>query len=168
MGLEDAELNLGGGVKLRGIWIAVGFTFVSTIGSVIWGASTLYARLETVEADKIDEESIKPIQKQLGLIDQQLKDNDVSGLQGKLAELGVNLQTIVQQQAELLTIKERLVQTEKSVSDMKAVVAAAELVVEKVEKFDEQLDGFAKTMAKQDREIDDIWLGMDALANPLE
>ena len=167
MSLETTELNVGG-LKLKGVYIALLFTIVSTIGGTIWTASTLYGRLESVEGDKIEKKDINPIIEQIALVEQQLKDNDISSLQGKLAQLGTNLQTIMTQQAELLAIKERVVEAEKEVTDMKATVQSAKLIVEKVDGFNKQLNNFDVKSKKLEREINDIWTAMDDLANPLQ
>ena len=80
-------------------------------GGGVWTASSLYARLEAVESRSIptithiEEQAITDKQELLSaikLIEQELADNDVSQLQGKLAALGVNLQTIIEQQQKLL------------------------------------------------------------------
>ena len=167
MSLEATELNVGG-LKFKGVYIALLFTIVSTIGGTIWTASTLYGRLESVESDKIEKKDINPIIEQVALVEQQLKDNDISSLQGKLAQLGTNLQTIMTQQAELLAIKERVVEAEKEVTDMKATVQSAKLIVEKVDGFNKQLNDFDVKSKKLEREINDIWTAMDDLANPLQ
>ena len=167
MSLEATELNVGG-LKFKGVYIALLFTIVSTIGGTIWTASTLYGRLESVESDKIEKKDINPIIEQVALVEQQLQDNDISSLQGKLAQLGTNLQTIMTQQAELLAIKERVVEAEKEVTDMKATVQSAKLIVEKVDGFNKQLNDFDVKSKKLEREINDIWTAMDDLANPLQ
>ena len=167
MSLEATELNVGG-LKFKGVYIALLFTIVSTIGGTIWTASTLYGRLESVEADKIEKKDINPLIEQVALVEQQLQDNDISSLQGKLAQLGTNLQTIMTQQAELLAIKERVVEAEKEVTDMKATVQSAKLIVEKVDGFNKQLNNFDTKSKKLERELKDIWTAMDDLANPLQ
>ena len=167
MSLEDTELSVGG-LKLKGVYIAFLLTIVSTIGGTIWTASTLYGRLESVEAYKIEKKDINPLIEQVALVEQQLQDNDISSLQGKLAQLGTNLQTIMTQQAELLAIKERVVEAEKEVTDMKATVQSAKLIVEKVDGFNKQLNDFDVKSKKLEREINDIWTAMDDLANPLQ
>ena len=103
MSLEETEINVGG-VKFKGVYIAVVLGFVSTIGGTIWTASELYSRLEAVEAYEIPDTT--PLHEDIELIKQELEDNDVKSLQGKLAELGVNLKTIIEQQKDLLAIKE--------------------------------------------------------------
>ena len=132
MSLEETEINVGG-VKFKGVYIAVVLGFVSTIGGTIWTASELYSRLEAVEAYEIPDTT--PLHEDIELIKQELEDNDVKSLQGKLAELGVNLKTIIEQQKDLLAIKERVVQAEKDVEAMRTTVAEAKLIVGKVDGF---------------------------------
>ena len=93
MSLEETEINVGG-VKFKGVYIAVVLGFVSTIGGTIWTASELYSRLEAVEAYEIPDTA--PLHEEIQLIKQELEDNDVKSLQGKLAELGTNLKTIIE------------------------------------------------------------------------
>ena len=164
MSLEETEINVGG-VKFKGVYIAVVLGFVSTIGGTIWTASELYCRLEAVEAYEIPDTT--PLHEDIELIKQELEDNDVKSLQGKLAELGVNLKTIIEQQKDLLAIKERVVQAEKDVEAMRTTVAEAKLIVGKVDGFENYLKQFETKIEKVDKEIDDIWLGMDELSNPL-
>ena len=164
MSLEETEINVGG-VKFKGVYIAVVLGFVSTIGGTIWTASELYSRLEAVEA--YESPDTAPLHEEIQLIKQELEDNDVKSLQGKLAELGTNLKTIIEQQKELLAIKERVIQAEKDVEAMRTTVAEAKLIVGKVEGFEKYLKQFETKIEKVDKEIDDIWLGMDELSNPL-
>ena len=157
MSLADTELSIGG-VKLKGIYIAVVFSLATTIGSFIWAASSLYGRLEAVEAIQVPD--VTPLHESIQLIEQQLKDNDISQLSAKLATLGTNLLTISSQQEKLLEITTSVSNLEKDIETMRAIVAKAELVVEDVNKIKENWDT-AKT------EYDDIWQALDALAMPL-
>ena len=157
MSLADTELSIGG-VKLKGIYIAVVFSLATTIGSFIWAASSLYGRLETVEAVQVPD--VTPLHESIQLIEQQLKDNDISQLSAKLATLGTNLITISSQQERLLEITTSVSKLEKDIETMRAIVAKAELVVEDVNKIKANWDT-AKT------EYDDIWQALGALAMPL-
>ena len=157
MSLADTELSIGG-VKLKGIYIAVVFSLATTIGSFIWAASSLYGRLETVEAVTVPD--VAPIEEEIKLIQQQLQDNDISQLSAKLATLGTNLITISSQQERLLEITTNVSKLEKDIETMRAIVAKAELVVEDVNQIKANWDT-AKT------EYDDIWRALDALAMPL-
>ena len=157
MSLADTELSIGG-VKLKGIYIAVLFSLATTIGSFIWAASSLYGRLEAVEAVQVHD--VTPLHESIQLIEQQLKDNDISQLSAKLATLGTNLITISSQEERLLEITTSVSKLEKDIETMRAIVAKAELVVEDVNQIKANWDT-AKT------EYDDIWRALDALAMPL-
>ena len=158
MSLADAELTIGG-VKLKGIYIAVVFSLATTIGGGVWTASSLYSRLEGVESLFIP--NVTPLEERITLIEQELEANDVSKLQGKLAELGVNLKTIATQQEKLLAIGDKVNELEKDIEGMKATVAKAEVLASDATKLDTKL----KTM---NREIQELWDGMAYLANPLK
>ena len=169
MSLAETELTIGG-KSFKGVYIAILLSLATTLGGGVWTASSLYARLEAVESRSIptiahiEEQAITDKQELLSaikLIEQELADNDVSQLQGKLAALGVNLQTIIDQQAKLLLIDENVNSLEKDIETMKATVAKAELMTNNLTKLDGQL----KTIG---REIEDLWQGMDYLSNPLK
>lgn len=157
MSLEDTELKIGG-TSFKGVWIAIVLTLGTSIGGTVWTASSLYSRLEAVEARSIPD--IKPLGEEVSLIQQELKSNDVGQLQGKLAELGTNLKTIVEQQNKLLTLQDKVSDLEKKIIAMETTVQKAESVVGKV-------DGFDKDVGVVKREIQDLWDAMDYLSNPL-
>ena len=75
--------------------------------------------------------------------------------------------TIIDQQKELLLIKERVVQAEKDVESMRTTVQEAKLVVKQVEDFDSFLKTFDPKFKTLDREVNDIWEALDEVANPL-
>ena len=95
----------------------------------------------------------------LAVLQQQLEDNDVSSLQGKLAELGSLLGSIMERQKELLALQERLVQVEKDMTEITTVVAKAELITQNALQVKEKIQ-------KLEKEINDLWEGMDYLSNP--
>ena len=158
MSLAETELNIGG-TSFKGVYIAILFSLATTLGGGVWTASSLYARLEAVEVVSIP--NIVPLEEKILLIEQELSANDVSQLQGKLAALGVNLQTIIDQQAKLLLIDDNVTSLEKEIEALKATVAKAEIVTEKVTGFE------AKTIAIK-REVEDLWSAIDYLSNPLK
>ena len=155
--IEDSELKIGG-QTFKGAWIAVVLAIGSTIGGGVWTASSLYSRLEAVEAVSVPD--VAPLNESIQLIEQQLKDNDISQLSAKLATLGTNLATISSQQEKLLEITTSVNKLDKEISDMKSTVKQAELISDSIGDVDERI----KTIMK---EIDDIWLGLDAVAMPL-
>lgn len=157
MSLEDTELKIGG-TTFRGVYIAILLSLATTLGTGVWTASSLYSRLQDVESRVIPD--IKPLQEQVALIEQQLSQSNISGLQGDLATLGTNLETIMERQTELLQLQERVVEVEKAVKGM-------EVVVERAELSSAANQDIADRLAKITKEIDSIWEGMDYLANPL-
>ena len=164
--MENIELDVGG-TKFKGIWIAVLFSFASTIGGGIWAASEFFSRIEILEERVIEgqdvsgswEEDKKVLMSDLAVLQQQLEDNDVSSLQGKLAELGSLLGSIMERQKELLALQERLVQVEKDMTEITTVVAKAELITQNALQVKEKIQ-------KLEKEINDLWEGMDYLSNP--
>jgi hypothetical protein len=168
MSLAETELTIGG-TSFKGVYIAILLSLATTLGGGVWTASSLYSRLEAVEALQIPdivplEENIASVESSLtgriDLIQQELIANDVGQLQGKLAELGVNLKTIADQQTSLLLINDRVIELEKEIETMRATVAKAELMTKDLEDVDSKLK-------KIDTEIEDLWSGMDYLSNPL-
>ena len=164
--MDNIELDVGG-TKFKGIWIAVLFSFASTIGGGIWAASEFFSRIEILEEKVIEgqdvsgswEEDKKVLMSDLAVLQQQLEDNDVSSLQGKLAELGSVLGAIMERQKELLALQERLIQVEKDMTEITTVVAKAELMTQNAEQV-------AKKLQQLEKEINDLWDGMDYLSNP--
>ena len=164
--MENIELDVGG-TKFKGIWIAVLFSFASTIGGGIWAASEFFSRIEILEEKVIEgqdvsgswEEDKKVLMADLAVLQQQLEDNDVSSLQGKLAELGSVLGAIMERQKELIALQERLVQVEKDMTEITTVVAKAEMMTQNAAQVNQKLETVEK-------EINDLWEGMDYLSNP--
>lgn len=169
MSLENTELKIGD-VSFKGVYIAILFSLATTLGGGVWTASSLYSRLEAVESTQIPdiaplEESVltnrQELNAQIELIKQELKDNNVSQLQGKLATLGTNLVTIRDQQEKLLAIDSSVDQLEKDISRMMAIVEKAELLTKAMADLDAR-------MKVAQREIEDLWQGMDYISNPLK
>ena len=173
--MDNIELDVGG-TKFKGVWIAVLFSFATTIGGGIWTASEFFSRLEaqeeavsnavmeaktlTIQFDNLQTKStadIAAFTSQINRMDQQLTDNGVSELQGKLAELKTNLQQILEQQTQLLNVKEKVADLDKSVAESNIIVEAA----------GGKFESYDKAVKKMQREADDLWKAMDALANPL-
>ena len=91
MSLEDTELTIGG-TKLRGVWIAIVLSIATTMAGGIWAVAEFYGRIEAVEAA-------------------------VSGngeTAEKLTVLGTNLETIMENQKELLDMRDRIAEVEKT------------------------------------------------------
>ena len=175
MALDDLELNIGG-QSFKGVYVAVVVSFASTIAGGIWTASEFFSRLDAQEAavaeasttaatlqarfDDLRETQNKTLQGYqvtISNMQQSLDDNDVQGLQGKLAELGTNLEAIMEAQKDLLDLRDRVAAVEKSNAE---AVLKVENKVESLSKTDE-------TLKRIKKEIDDLWDGLDSVVNPL-
>lgn len=173
--MEEIELDVGG-TKIKGVWIAILFSFASTIGGGIWAASEFFSRLEaqeeavteaankantlTLNFDNLQKQSTAELAvftTRVEKIEQQLTDNGVAELQGKLAQLQANLTQILEQQSQLLDLREKFTELDKTVAENDVIVQEAR---SKFESYD-------KAIKKMSREADDLWKAMDALANPL-
>lgn len=155
--IEDSELKIGGHT-FKGAWIAVVLAIGSTIGGGVWTASSLYSRLESVEARQIPD--VQPMQESIQLIQQQLRDNDISQLSAKLATLGTNLATILEQQEKLLELKAEVSTLSKEIESMKGTVAKAEVIADDMGDIDDRL----KVL---NREAQDLWDAVQFLSDPL-
>ena len=175
MALEDLELNVGG-TQIKGVWIAIVLSFASTIGGGIWTASEFFSRLEALEGAVSDakaetavvqgrfedlrtrqSETLQGYQVTIANMQQQLDDNNVGELQGKLAELSTNLSQIMELQRDLLPLRDRVAAVEKSNSETVITVNAK---IEALGNIDDR-------MTRLQRDINDAWTAMDELANPL-
>ena len=135
MSLEDTELTIGG-TKLRGVWIAIVLSIGTTLAGGIWAVAEFYGRIESVEAAVAG-------------------NGDTAE---KLTVLGTNLETIMENQKQLLDLRDRISEVEKTTVENDLLV----------KQFKEKIDGIDKRFKKINREIDDIWRGLDAAANPLQ
>ena len=175
MALDDLELSIGG-QSFKGVYVAVVISFASTLAGGIWTASEFFSRLEAQE-DAVETaeatsatlgarfkdlregqlEALQGYEVTISNMQQSLDDNDVQGLQGKLAELGTNLEAIMEAQKDLLDLRDRVATVEKSNAES---VLRVENKVESLSKTDERLKRIQK-------EIDDLWDGLDSVVNPL-
>jgi DNA repair exonuclease SbcCD ATPase subunit len=156
MSLEDTEIKIGG-TSFKGIYVAIVLSLATSLGGVFWSASSLYSRLEAVEARSIP--NVQPMREELELIKQQLQDNEISDLSAKLAALGTNLATIMDQQEKLLELKSELSTLSKEIEAMKGTVAAAEVITKDNEDIAERIQILTK-------EAEDLWSAVQYLSNP--
>jgi DNA repair exonuclease SbcCD ATPase subunit len=158
MSLAETELKIGG-TSFKGVYIAILLSLATTLGGGVWTASSLYSRLQDLESRHIPD--IKPLEKKILLVEQELQANNVSQLQGKLSELGVNLVTIKDQQSGLLDIKTKVTDLEKDIETMKSTVKQAELITAKSEDIDKRIQAIG-------RDLDSVWEALDYVSNPLK
>ena len=174
MALEDVEVNVGG-TSIKGVWIAIVLTFGSTIGGGIWAASQFFAQLTeqseavvaaTAQAEALairfddlrdtNAQRLQAMDVKLSNMEQAMTAADVENLQGKLAELGANLVQIMDAQQELLDIRDRIAQVEKTSSETELRGSGK---LDALSTLDERLKRF-------ERDMDDLWMAIDA-TNPL-
>ena len=139
MSLESTELKIGD-TSFKGVWIAIVLGIGSTIGGGVWTASSLYSRLEAVEAQQIP---------------------DISPIRENLATLGTRLETLLGQQEKLLELNTDVSNLSNDIEAMKATVTKAEIIINDIGDTEVKF----KTLNK---EIEDLWQGMDYLSNPLK
>ncbi len=174
MSLDDLEVSVGE-TQIKGVWIGIVLAFGSTIGGGIWTASEFFSRLESQEDsvqesiaasdtlgtrfDDLRESNTSRLQgmdTKLATMEQAMTVADVENLQGKLSELGANLETIMEAQKELLDLRDRISSVEKTSSETEIKVSGK---LESLQTLDDRLKRY-------ERDMDDIWTAIDA-SNPL-
>lgn len=174
MALDELEVNVGG-TSFKGVYIAVLLSFASTIGGGIWAASEFFSRLEAQEAavdeavaqadvlaarfDDLRELNAQRLQKYQVDIEKMQQAMDAAGveqLQGKLSQLAANLEQIMDAQKELLDLRDRISTVELTSTETEMRVSTK---LEKLSTLDARL-------TRLQRDIDDVWLALDAM-NPL-
>ena len=141
-----------GGYNIKGWMVAVGLPVLSSVAGGVWWSYDTLQRFYGVEAgiqtvvSKSDEFDVKAaaMSSRIQTLEQAIADNDVRGLNTKLAQLGTNMTQILEQQKVLLDLRSQ---------------------VDKATTVTDNLDDTLKTLQT---EIDDIWDAYDELAdNPL-
>ena len=141
-----------GGYNIKGWVVAVGLPVLSSLaGGVWWSYDTLQrfygveAGIETVvERSEEFDSTAAALASRIQTLEQAIQDNDVRGLNTKLAQLGTNMQQILEQQKVLLDLRSQ---------------------VDKATTVTDSLDDTLDTLKT---EIDDIWDAYDELVdNPL-
>jgi small-conductance mechanosensitive channel len=148
----DFEFSIGG-YNIKGWMLAVGIPVLSSVaGGVWWSYDTLQrfyaveAGIETVVslAGTFETTSVA-LSSRIQTLEQAIQDNDVRGLNQKLASLQTNMQTILEQQQTLLNMRSQ------------------------VDKATTITDGLGNKLDVINQEIDDIWEAYDYLKdNPLK
>ena len=149
--MEDTELKVGG-FTFRGWYIAAALPILSAIsGGIYYGYDTLNRfydvengiHLVTTEADMFNVRATD-FNSRIQALEQAVQDNDVRGLNARLSTISTQMQTILEQQKDLLDLRS------------------------KVEKSSTITDQIGDKLDVYQTEIDDIWKAYDSLAsNPL-
>ena len=149
--IEDAEVKVGG-FTFKGWYIAAALPILGSLsGGIYYGYDTLqrfYAvesGIETVvkKSGSFDT-TAGELSSRIQTLEQAVQDNDVRGLNTRLSTISTQMQTILEQQKELLDLRSQ-VERSTGITDS----------------LDNKLD-------KYQTEIDDIWKAYDSLVdNPL-
>ena len=138
-----------GGFNVKGWMVAVGVPVLSSIsGGIYFGYDTLnrffdaeagveeaLGGVETLQSSTAD------LSSRIQTLEQAIQDNDVRGLNTKLAQLGTNMQQILEQQKVLLDLRSQ------------------------VDKATTITSGLGDTLDTLKTEIDDIWKAYDSLVD---
>ena len=140
---EEGETSIKlGGFDIKGWYFAVALPVLSALSGGI------YYAYDTVNRFWAAEESINAVlgvESRVQTLEQAIQDNDVRGLAAKLSSIGTQMQTILEQQKQLLDLRSSVEKSDAITSSIK-----------------EQLD-------KYDRDIEDLWKAMDDLSkNPIQ
>jgi len=149
--IEDAEVKVGG-FTFKGWYIAAALPILGSLsGGIYYGYDTLqrfYAvesGIETVvkKSGSFDT-TAGELSSRIQTLEQAVQDNDVRGLNTRLSTISTQMQTILEQQKDLLDLRSQ-VERSTGITDS----------------LDNKLD-------KYQTEIDDIWKAYDSLVdNPL-
>jgi chromosome segregation ATPase len=140
------------GYNVKGWMVAVGLPVLSSVAGGVWWSYDTLQRFYGVEAgiQEVVEKSASfdakagALGSRVQTLEQAINDNDVRGLNEKLATLSTNMQQILEQQKLLLDLRSQ---------------------VDKSTTVTDNLDDTLKTLQT---EIDDIWEAYDYLnENPL-
>lgn len=141
-----------GGYNIKGWMVAVGLPVLSSVAGGVWWSYDTLQRFYGVEAgiqEVVDksanfDKKASALSSRIQTLEQAVADNDVRGLNTKLAQLSTNMQQILEQQKILLDLRSQ------------------------VDKATTITDGLGDTLDVLQTEIDDIWKAYDELAdNPL-
>jgi uncharacterized coiled-coil protein SlyX len=148
----DFEFSLGG-YNIKGWMLAVAVPVLSSVAGGVWWSYDTLQRFYAVEegigtvvslAGTFETTSVA-LASRIQTLEQAIQDNDVRGLNQKLATLTTNMQQILDQQRTLL--------------DMRSQVDKATTIT----------DGLGDKLDVIGQEIDDIWEAYDYLKdNPLQ
>ena len=140
---EDSGTSIKiGGFDFKGWYLAVALPVLSGLSGGI------YYAYDTVNRFWAAEESINAVldmESRVQTLEKAIQDNDVRGLAPKLSSIGTQMETILEQQKQLLDLRSSVEKSDAITSDLK-------------DNFD-----------KYDRDIEDLWKAMDDLSkNPIQ
>jgi len=138
---EDSGTSLRiAGFNLSGWAIAAALPVLSGLSGAIYFGYDALSRFNAVE------ESVAPLldlDSRVQTLEQAITDNDVRGLASRLSQLSTQMNTILEQQRELLDLRQR------------------------VERASTITDNLSGDLTRYNTEIEDLWRAVDELNRPL-
>lgn len=129
-----------GGYPISGWMVAVALPVLSAVGGGAWYIFDLQSRFLGVEESV---GAILDVEARVQALEQAAVDGDLRGLASRLTGLSTQMNTILEQQRELLDLRQRV--------DRAGVIT----------------DNLSQDLTRYNTEIEDIWRAMDALNQPL-
>lgn len=129
-----------GGFNISGWMLAVAVPVLSAVGGSAWYLFDLQSRFLGVEENI---SVVLDVESRVQTLEQAIQDNDVRGLSSRLSGLSTQMNTILEQQRELLDLRQR---------------------VERASTITDQLSG---DLTRYNTEIEDLWRAVDELERPL-
>lgn len=129
-----------GGYPISGWMVAVALPVLSAVGGGAWYIFDLQSRFLGVEESV---GAILDVEARVQALEQAAADGDLRGLASRLSGLSTQMNTILEQQRELLDLRQRV--------DRSTVVT----------------DTLSQDLDRYDMEIEDLWRAIDALNQPL-
>jgi hypothetical protein len=129
-----------GGYPISGWMVAVALPVLSAVGGGAWYIFDLQSRFLGVEESV---SAILDVEARVQSLEQAAADGDLRGLSSRLSQLSTQMNTILENQRELLDLRQRV--------DRAGVIT----------------DNLAQDLNRYNVEIEDIWRAMDALNQPL-
>jgi hypothetical protein len=129
-----------GGFDISGWMLAVALPVLSAIGGSAWYVFDLQSRFIAVE-DSIS--VVLNVDGRVQSLEQAAADGDLRGLASRLSGLSTQMNTILEQQRELLDLRQRV--------DRASVIT----------------DNLSQDINRYNVEIEDLWRAVDALDQPL-
>jgi hypothetical protein len=129
-----------GGYPISGWMVAVALPVLSAVGGGAWYIFDLQSRFIGVEESV---GAILDVEARVQTLEQAAADGDLRGLASRLSGLSTQMNTILEQQRELLDLRQRV--------DRAGVIT----------------DNLSQDLNRYNVEIEDLWRAVDALNQPL-
>jgi hypothetical protein len=129
-----------GGYPISGWMVAVALPVLSAVGGGAWYIFDLQSRFLGVEESV---SAILDVEARVQSLEQAAADGDLRGLASRLSGLSTQMNTILEQQRELLDLRQRV--------DRAGVIT----------------DTLSQDLNRYNVEIEDLWRAVDALNQPL-